>query len=136
MERPRRIITIHLPHRETVVPAVLVFLLVAASVAGMLSPYFAGPSGPEEELPPVTIPDAQLASPAVNDRVEALLKKMTLEEKIGQLTQYSAGAMTGPGSDLGDLEDLIAQGQVGSLFNVVGAGATETATLVLDASGW
>ena len=44
---------------------------------------------------------------------------MTLEEKVGQLVQYSAGQPTGPGTGRSDYEDMIAQGQVGSLFNVV-----------------
>ena len=43
-------------------------------------------------------PQPQLASKEVNPRVEALLKKMTLEEKIGQMVQYSAGYATGPGA--------------------------------------
>src|SRR5277367_6600788 len=119
MEKPRRIITIHLPHREPALAAFLVFLLVAASVAGVVSSYLAPPAVNEEEdtSPSELIPNAQLDSRAVNDRVEALLKKMTLLEKIGQLTQYSAGAMTGPGASRSDLEQLIAEGQIGSLFN-------------------
>lgn len=125
MEKPRRVITIHLPHREPVIAAFFVLLLAAAGVLGPLLTYVIPPVVPEEEAPEEqTIPNAQLASPALNDRVEALLKKMTLTEKIGQLTQYSAGALTGPGANRSDLEQLVAQGQVGSLFNVVGAGAT------------
>ena len=34
------------------------------------------------------VPNAQLASKELNARVEALLKKMTLDEKVGQLAQY------------------------------------------------
>jgi len=60
-----------------------------------------------------------ISNPALNARVEALLKKMTLEEKIGQLVQYSAGQPTGPGTGRTDYEDMIAKGQVSSLFNVV-----------------
>ena len=41
-------------------------------------------------------PNAQLAARPLNARVESLLKKMTLEEKIGQLVQFSAGFATGP----------------------------------------
>ena len=37
------------------------------------------------------VPNPQLASKELNARVEALLKKMTLDEKIGQLTQYVGG---------------------------------------------
>jgi beta-glucosidase len=72
----------------------------------------------------VTVPNAQLADTALNARVEKLLAQMTLDEKIGQLTQYSGGAMTGPGSGRNDYDDLIAKGEIGSLFNVVGAKAT------------
>ena len=126
MDKPRRIITIHLPHRETVVPAFLVFLLFAAGVFGSISPYIFPPAAPEEEEEPetVTVPNAQLADAVLNQRVDALLKKMTLAEKIGQLAQYSAGALTGPGSSRGDLEELAAKGQIGSLFNVIGAKET------------
>lgn len=44
---------------------------------------------------------------------------MTLEEKVGQLVQYSAGQPTGPGTGRTDYDDMIARGQLGSLFNVV-----------------
>jgi hypothetical protein len=43
------------------------------------------------------VPNPQLASKEVNARVEALLKKMTLDEKVGQLAQYVVGAGAGPG---------------------------------------
>jgi len=58
-------------------------------------------------------------APALDARVESILQKMTLEEKVGQLVQYSAGQPTGPGTGRTDYEDMIAKGQVGSLFNVV-----------------
>ena len=44
---------------------------------------------------------------------------MTLEEKIGQLVQYSAGQPTGPGTGRTDYKDMIERGQIGSLFNVI-----------------
>jgi beta-glucosidase len=72
----------------------------------------------------VAASNAQLAAKPLNSRVEALLKKMTLEEKIGQLVQYSAGFATGPGANNLHYEDLVAKGQVGSFLNVVGAEAT------------
>ena len=124
MEKPRRVITIHIPHRETVAAALLVLLLGAAGFLGMISPMIFPPAQEEETPETPTVPNAQLADEALNQRVESLLKKMTLAEKIGQLTQYSAGALTGPGSNMTDLEKLTAQGQVGSLFNVVGAKET------------
>jgi beta-glucosidase len=66
----------------------------------------------------------QLASPELNARVESLLKQMTLDEKIGQLVQYSAGYATGPGASNLKYDDLAAKGQAGSYLNVVGAEAT------------
>ena len=71
-----------------------------------------------------TRPPSALTSPAIEKKVNALLAKMTLEEKIGQLVQYSAGAATGPTSGRTDDRDMIRKGQVGSLFNVTSARAT------------
>ena len=70
------------------------------------------------------VPNPQLASKELNARVEALLKKMTLDEKVGQLAQFSAGFATGPGASNLKYDDLVAKGQVGSFLNVVGAEAT------------
>ena len=52
--------------------------------------------------------------------VADLLRKMTLEEKVGQLSQYVGGSLlTGPKS--GALSDsLMARGMVGSILNVGG----------------
>jgi beta-glucosidase len=52
-------------------------------------------------------------------RIESILRQMTLDEKIGQLVQYSAGQPTGPGTGRSDYEEMIARGQIGSLFNVI-----------------
>jgi len=69
-------------------------------------------------------PNAQLASKPVNLRVDALLKQMTLDEKIGQLVQYAAGYATGPGASNLKYDELAARGQLGSMLNVTGAEAT------------
>jgi len=60
-----------------------------------------------------------VADPSLDPRVESILQRMTVEEKVGQLVQYSAGQPTGPGTGRSDYDDMIARGQVGSLFNVV-----------------
>src|SRR6201987_4380998 len=65
-----------------------------------------------------------LATPALDKRVDELLGRMTLDEKIGQLVQYSAGQATGPTSGRTDDRDMVRQGQVGSLFNVTSARET------------
>ncbi len=66
-------------------------------------------------------PNAQLADKSLNSKVNALLAKMTLEEKIGQLVQFSSGTATGPGTGRESYDAMIAAGQVGSLLNVADA---------------
>ncbi|MFZ0735244.1 MAG: glycoside hydrolase family 3 N-terminal domain-containing protein [Candidatus Sulfotelmatobacter sp.] len=44
---------------------------------------------------------------------------MTLDEKVGQLVQYSAGQPTGPGTGRSDYDDMVAKGQVSSFLNVI-----------------
>ena len=69
---------------------------------------------------PASAPQARtgIYDPALDARVEELLGRMTLEEKVGQLVQYSAGQPTGPGTGRTDYEDMIAKGQIGALFNI------------------
>src|SRR5207302_8839518 len=66
---------------------------------------------------------AGLSGPSSEEKIEALLRKMTLEEKVGQLVQYSAGQPTGPGTGRTDYEDMIRKGEVGALFNITTARA-------------
>jgi beta-glucosidase len=51
---------------------------------------------------------------------------MTLEEKVGQLVQYSAGQPTGPGTGRTDYEGMIRKGEVGALFNITTAREVNT----------
>ena len=66
---------------------------------------------------------AQAASPAtaadIERRIDALLQQMTLEEKIGQLSQYTSATP--------QTLELVRQGRAGSLFNVTGADNTNAA---------
>lgn len=48
-----------------------------------------------------------------NGKVEELLSMMTLEEKVGQLTQYSGFSST--------RAELVRQGKIGSFLNIIGA---------------
>ena len=59
-----------------------------------------------------------LAAPSIEKKVDALLRQMTLEEKIGQLVQYSAGSPTGPGTGRSGYSEMVAKGQVGCLYNL------------------
>src|SRR3989442_144942 len=64
---------------------------------------------------------SSLSDAASEKKVEALLQKMTLEEKVGQLVQYSAGQPTGPGTGRSNYDDMIRKGEVGALFNITTA---------------
>ncbi len=70
-------------------------------------------------------------NPDIDKKVEDLLSRMTLDEKIGQLNQYtSRWEMTGPapqGKNEQEFLGMIKNGQVGSMLNVTGAEATRKA---------
>src|ERR1700728_228610 len=83
--------------------------------------------------------NAQLASPELEHKVDALLKRMTFDEKIGQLVQYSAteahpekpaGDSTAalnvnpPGPGGIDSYALAQKGELGSMLNTVGQSLT------------
>lgn len=58
----------------------------------------------------------------VDARVAALLKKMTLEEKIGQLNQYSGdNTITGPLTINPNKQEEIKTGKIGSMLNIIGS---------------
>ena len=67
---------------------------------------------------PTTAARTGIYDPSLDARVEALLSQMTLDEKVGQLAQFSAGQPTGPGTGRTDYEDMLAKGQIGALFNL------------------
>jgi beta-glucosidase len=84
-----------------------------------------------------TVPpsNAQLASPAIELQVDDLLKKMTLEEKIGQLVQYNDSGYADAGNaaqiaanpdarNKVNAMELAATGRLGSMLNTVGAERT------------
>ena len=62
--------------------------------------------------------------PEIEARIEQLLQQMTLEEKAGQMTQFSIGTPTGPGTGRSDYKEMVAKGQVGSILNMSGAAQT------------
>jgi len=72
--------------------------------------------------------------PKTEKRIDSLLKQMTLEEKIGQVNQYSAGTPTGPGTGRTDYDDMVAKGEVGSLFNVTGQKANDFQKIAVEKS--
>jgi beta-glucosidase len=84
--------------------------------------------------------NAQLADPALEARVNHLLRQMTLEEKIGQLVQYNdtgdaspvppapkQGALAAVNPETANrvnAMDLAANGRLGSMLNTIGAERT------------
>ena len=95
-------------------------LFRSAIVAGILICYQPLPG---QTTSPASVPSTAPVRPSLSDarsgeKLEALLQRMTLEEKIGQLVQYSAGQPTGPGTGRTDYDDMIRKGEVGALFNI------------------
>lgn len=63
----------------------------------------------------------------MNRFLDSLLKLMTLEEKIGQMNQYSSDfAATGPITQDGDKQTQIRKGLIGSYLNATGAERTRS----------
>lgn len=92
------------------------FVLLLAGICSIWSVVAIGQTSPAPKLHSALI---GINDRSLDSRVDAILKGMTLQEKVGQLVQYSAGQPTGPGTGRSDYEDMIAHGQIGSLFNVV-----------------
>src|ERR1700689_5371067 len=107
-------------------------LLPALTFSAVFSPALAQVS----HVPPSNM---QLASPQIERKVDALLKQMTLDEKIGQVVQYSATEahpVPPPGNTTtalnvnppapGGVDSyvLAQKGELGSMLNTVGQGLT------------
>ena len=64
---------------------------------------------------------------SIDQKVDSVLKLMTLEEKVGQMNQYNGDwAATGPITKDGDKQTQIKKGLVGSMLNVTGVDHTRT----------
>lgn len=106
--------------------------LIAVLLAGVLPAVAAGPAPRTARAePPRPHPPS-----AYSARVDSLLAVMTLEEKVGQMTQLTLGVVAAEGGPQRDsvridparLREAIVQRHVGSLLNVIGG------SLSLD--GW
>ena len=106
--------------------------VIALTLSLVLTPARSQTSQHHAVVPPSS---RQLASPEIERRVNALLGKMTLEEKLGQLVQYntvgatSATVAAGQEADLAanpeanyrlDPMQLAQAGKLGSMLNVTG----------------
>ena len=92
-----------------------------AALVVLLCPPAPSPAPSRAKAPRPGLPATALSDPGVEKKIDDLLHKMTLEEKVGQLVQYTAGQATGPGTGRTDYEDMIRKGEVGALFNVTTA---------------
>ncbi|MES2277175.1 MAG: glycoside hydrolase family 3 N-terminal domain-containing protein [Bacteroidota bacterium] len=64
-------------------------------------------------------------NPLTENKITALIAKMTIDEKVGQLNQYSAdGDVTGPATNGGNKFQDVKDGKIGSLLNIRGAERT------------
>jgi beta-glucosidase len=128
-----------------------VALCLAAGFAANAAAQTAAPASahPADQLAPPS--NAQLANPALEARVDRLLRQMTLAEKIGQLVQYNdtgkaaaapapladqaappaantPGAIAALNPDVGthvNIRQLAAAGQLGSMLNTFGSQTTD-----------
>src|SRR5678815_4081608 len=77
-----------------------------------------GPScSDKRDAVPAVAPAKVEPATGIDKRADELIAKMTLEEKLGQLNQYSSGH-TGIGGEHVSFEKLIAAGQLGSVLMV------------------
>src|ERR1039457_4887089 len=82
-------------------------------------------------LLPLAVQTGRLAAPTgdpgppkAQARLAALLGRMTLEEKVGQLNQISPDSTTGPKQAVEKADELIRNGSVGGMLNAVTARET------------
>jgi beta-glucosidase len=93
-----------------------------AAVALVLLLFPSAPSSaPSREKAPGSTPARTSSDTSTEKRIDELVHKMTVEEKVGQLVQFSAGQPTGPGTGRTDYDDMIRKGEVGALLNITTA---------------
>ena len=74
-----------------------------------------------------TISQTVFAQDEIDKKVDSVLSKMTLAEKVGQMNQYNGDwEATGPVTkDVGNKLDEIKQGRVGAVLNIMGSAHTK-----------
>jgi beta-glucosidase len=122
--------------RGSIAIGIWIVLLQLANAQGRM-PY----AMPVKQQQAAAPSNRQLVTPAIEARVNALLKQMTLDEKLGQLVQYGGSgdaanaalenSPQAPGKNPEthikfDVRELAATGRLGTMLNVVGAERTNT----------
>ncbi len=111
-----------------------VFFLVETGLVSGLGLFLSGHKFKKMKQTVILLAAALLASapvfsqrkdPKMDKFISSLMKKMTIEEKIGQLNLVTPGWGLPTGAVVSnDVEGKIKQGKVGAMFGVIGAGAT------------
>src|SRR6185312_10931025 len=75
----------------------------------------------------ITFSQKAFAQDEIDKKVDSVLSKMTLAEKVGQMNQYNGDwEATGPVTkDVGNKLDEIKQGRVGAVLNIMGSAHTK-----------
>lgn len=94
---------------------------VVVALVLLLFPSAPSPAPSREKAPGSTPAPTSPSETSTEKRIDELVRKMTLEEKVGQLVQFSAGQPTGPGTGRTDYDDMIRKGEVGALLNITTA---------------
>jgi beta-glucosidase len=64
--------------------------------------------------------ELSLLEPPMDEFIDSLMKRMTLEEKLGQLAQYAGGGSLGFNTRIDDdKKEMIRKGKVGSFLHVL-----------------
>jgi beta-glucosidase len=133
--------------RITCKHAIRIFAIFCLAVAGFEldgAAQAASSASPRNAKQAAHASNAQLADPRIASRVEALLRQMTLDEKIGQLVQYNDTGEAAPTAQPAagkptavlavnpetanhvNAMQLAATGRLGSMLNTIGAERTNT----------
>ncbi|HEY0780313.1 MAG TPA: glycoside hydrolase family 3 N-terminal domain-containing protein, partial [Gemmatirosa sp.] len=115
--------------RIAALAAALAATIVAAAIPAAAQPAGSPPMAPQ---PIASHPAAQRPDPRAAARADSLLRLMTLEEKVGEMTQLTIQAVartrgtatTAQQLDTAKLEEAILRRHVGSLLNVWDAALT------------
>lgn len=99
----------------------LLYRPVVVALVLLLFPSAPSPAPSREKAPGSTPARTSPSETSTEKRIDELVRKMTLEEKVGQLVQFSAGQPTGPGTGRTDYDDMIRKGEVGALLNITTA---------------
>ena len=131
MSNRNRVIIIRIPSTQTFLTVGLVGLLVVIALALAWFVIWISREPALSAPPLLHIPNAQLIDKKLNERCGNLMDKMTLEEKAGQLAQYSAGLRTGPGTGREDYDEDDREGRGSARSSTWSGRRRPTAT-----SGW